>query len=700
MKKIFFSTRTKLAAISVLIIVLLEAIALPLGFMMLTTSELNNEKQQKEMALDSLSTSFAEETVGPILDYDHIVFQSIYEEYKDVELLPDSKETEAYFNAYEDALENLPFFGMTQIGTFRSLILSSLKTTLIPSSSSYLYLAVYDPSTNIALVSVGASVDDNNVFDESVKRGYFFYYDYPIDDGFDTYNYYYESEHKGDIFVNVCEVKHKTQNDLDENSLRYLIISEVNVQTVAKTINDMTFKYFLIILITGLTLLAIFIFLTHFFFSKKVKALSFLSSKKKEGIIDGNFDKQFSLHKKRIYDEIDVLNDDLFYLEDELHKYVLQVEENIKISEKKKIEDDLSSKIQLSSLPSKNIHDTHISITPLIKPAKAVGGDLYDYFYIDDNHFAFFIGDVSGKGVPAALFMMKAKTLIKYALMSNNNILSAINYVNEQLLIDNEAFLFITAFFGIINIQDNTLHYVNAGHEKPLINNGNGYTYLEVAPNLPLGITKFNFVDGKIQLKADDTLFMYTDGVSEAKDCNDDLFGYERISNILNNHSKKPDFILNNIVLEEIEKFNHGHEQDDDICILSFKYKPSVITISNNVNELERVTAFINEKISFIENEEKISEIKVIVDEIASNIIHYAYKSKGEIDISIAFDDETVYLYFIDSGTPFNPFEYVEKRALTDIGGLGISLVKALSDSYDYNFIKKHNFVTITKKYK
>lgn len=700
MKKIFFSTRTKLAAISVVIIILLEAIALPLGFMMLTTSELNNEKQQKETALASLSNSFAEGTVGPLLEYDHLVFESIYDEYKDVKLLPGSEETEAYFKAYKNAVDNLPFFGMTQIGTFRNLILSSLKTTLIPSSSSYLYLAVYDPSTNIALVSIGASVDDKNVFDESVREGYFFYYDYPTDNGFDTYNHYYESEHKGEIFVNVCEVKYKAPDDLDENSLRYLIISEVDVQTVSKTINEMTFKYFLIILITGLTLLAIFIFLTHFFFSKKVKALSVLSSKKKEGIVDGNFDKQFSLHKKRIYDEIDILNDDLFYLEDELHKYVLQVEENIKISEKKKIEDDLSSKIQLSSLPSKIIHDKHISITPIIKPAKAVGGDLYDYFYIDENHFAFFIGDVSGKGVPAALFMMKAKTLIKYALMSNDNILNAINYVNEQLLIDNEAFLFITAFFGIIDIQDNTLHYVSAGHEKPLINNGNGYTYLEVTPNVPLGITKFNFVDGTIQLSADDTLFMYTDGVSEAKDCNDNLFGYEKISDILNSHSNKPDFIINSIVLEEIEKFNHGHEQDDDICILSFKYKPSVITINNKVDELEKVTAFVNEKVSFIENEEKISEINVIVDEIVSNIIHYAYEADGKIDISIGFDDENVYLHFIDNGTPFNPFEHVKEPSLTDIGGHGISLVKILSDSYDYKFIKKHNFVTITKKYK
>lgn len=699
MKKKFISTRTKLAIISFVVIILLEAIALPSGFMMLKTNELKSEEQQKKDALMSLSTSFNEGLAGPLLDYDYTVFQSIYDEFKDIRFTPGSEETKAYFEAFEAAKKNIPIFGMTQAGTFRSLILSSLKTTLIPSSSSYLYLAIYDPSTNIALVSMGASVSGDDIFTESIKEGYFFSYDYPHDNGFNIFNHYYKSEQKGEIYVNVCELKCTTPENITDDSLRYLVISEVDVQTVNDKLNEMTIKYFFLILITGLTLLAVFILLTHFFFSKKVKALSTLSSRKKEDIVKCNFNKQFNLHTKHIYDEIDVLNDDLYYLEDELHKYVVQVEENIKISEKKRAEDELSSKIQLSSLPSKIIHDKFISITPVIKPAKAVGGDLYDYFYIDDNRFAFFIGDVSGKGVPAALFMMKAKTLIKYALMSNDNILDAINYVNQQLLIDNEAFLFITAFLGMVNIKDNTLTYVNAGHEKPIINRGNGYEYLDVESNIPLGISEFDFVEGKIQLN-NDTLFLYTDGVSEAKDYNDNLFGYDRILNILNSYRNQPDFILSNAVLDEIEEFSNDHEQDDDICMLAFRFKPSVITISNNVSELEKVKNFINEHISFIENEEIISEINVIVDELVSNIIHYAYNSEGEIDVSINYDDEKVYFHLIDNGSAFNPFEHVEKRKPEDIGGLGISLVKTLSDSYDYKFIKNHNYVMITKKYK
>lgn len=695
MKKRFFSTRTKLITISFIVIALLEIIAIPLGFSMLTTSELNNEKQQKEEALASLSKSFSDVSVVEILEYDYILFESIYEEFKDVKLTPGSKETEEYFKAYENAKKTIPFYGMTQIGTYRNLILSSLKATLIPSSSSYLYLVVYNPTTNIAVVSIGASISGNDVFTESVKEGYFFSYDYPTEEGFETFNHYYESEYKGKIFTNVYELDYNS-----EKNLQYLIISEVDVKTVNERVNDITIKYFFLILITGLTLLAVFILLTHFFFSKKVKTLSSLSSKKKEGIMEGNFDKHFSLHNKHIYDEIDVLNDDLYYLEDELHKYVVQVEENIKVIEKEKAEDALSSKIQLSSLTSKIIHDEHISITPFIKPAKAVGGDFYDYFYIDDNRFAFFIGDVSGKGVPAALFMMKAKTLIKYALMSNDNILDAINYVNEQLMIDNEAFLFITAFFGVVNIKENTLNYVNAGHEKPLINRGNGYEYLEVEPNVPLGISEFNFVEGTLSLSDNDTLFMYTDGVSEAKDANDDLFDYERILNILNTNSKQPDLILNNTILEEIEKFSKDHEQDDDICMLTFKYKPSIITITNEVSELEKVKNFVNKKISFIENEDKISEINIIVDELVSNSIYYAYETQGEIDISICYDDENIYLHFIDKGTPFNPFEHINAKSLEEIGGHGISLVKILSNSYDYKFIKNHNFISITVKYK
>lgn len=698
MKKKFFSTRSKLTAIAFTAILLLEAIALPLGFAMLTNSELKNESTQKEAALDSLSTTFSESVVGDLLEYDYNVFSSIFDKYKDVTLTPNSDISNQYFIDFEKAKEN--FIGMTQAGTFRNIIMSALKTTLIPSSSTYLYLAVYDPSINIALVSMGVCIEGDNIFNESVKEGYYFKYDYPKNDDFKILNYKYNSPSKGEIFANVKELTYKKETIIDDDSLRFLVISEVQTGAIYSIVNQMMLKYFFITLLTSLILLILFVLLTHFFFYKKIKKISSLSTKKTQEMKNGNFEKYFKHNEKRVIDEIDVLNDDLYYLEEELHNYILKVEENIKISEKNRIEDELSHKIQLSSLPSKIVHDRNISITPTIKPAKAVGGDLYDYFYIDNNRFAFFIGDVSGKGVPAALFMMKAITLIKYSLMTYGDLLDAIKYVNEQLLIDNDASLFITAFIGVMDINENKLTYINAGHEKPIIDKGNGYEYLNVKPNLPLGICKEEYEKEYIPLKENDTLFLYTDGVSEAKDDNDNLYGGNRIIDILNRHRFDPKFIINYLILESVENFQCGHEQDDDICMLTFKYKPAILTIDNDVKELKKVNNFISEKTKFIKDTKIKSEMNIIIDEIVSNIIHYAYEEKGTITIVLTHDEHNIYLHFLDNGKHFDPFMYVSKRKEDDIGGLGINLVKSLSSSYEYKYLQKHNYIKITKKYK
>lgn len=701
MKKRFFGTRLKLIAICAAVIILLEAVALPLGFTLLTNSELDGERIQKEKALTSLSTSFSEEVVGSLLEYDYMVFETLYDEYKDKVLTPNSEISTKYFQDYEEAKELIPFIGMTQVGTYRNLVMSALRTTIVPSTSSYLYLCVYNPATNIALVSMGACVKGDNIFLESVKEGYYFKYEYPLGEGFEVYNHKFYSPFKGEMFANVHELDYKDDTIVSDDSLRYLVISEVHTSLVYENVNATVLKYFILTLLTGVLMLTLFILLIHFFFLKKVKMLSALSSKKKEEMKEERFEKVFSPSKNVVYDEFDELNDDLYYLEDELHNYVAKFKENLIISEKMRIEDELSSKIQLSSLPSKIVKDEHISISPSIKTAKAVGGDLYDYFYIDNNRFAFFIGDVSGKGVPAALFMMKAKTLIKYSLMSYTSLLDAVKYVNEQLLIDNEASLFITAFIGVVDIKNNTLTFVNAGHEKPFINNDGSYKVLSTKSNLPLGVYEYDFIQEKIVLKENDTLVMYTDGVSEAKDKEDNLFGLDRIKDVINEHRFDPLFVLNKKILMEVEKFAKGHEQDDDICLLSFKYKPSIMTILNKIEEMDKLNTFISTHTAFISDKKTMSEINIIVDEIVSNIVHYAYDKEGDIDIILVNDDinKELYLHFLDKGKPFNPFTYENNRKEDDIGGLGISLVTSFSTHYEYNQFSGYNCVTIKKKY-
>jgi len=244
---------------------------------------------------------------------------------------------------------------------------------------------------------------------------------------------------------------------------------------------------------------------------------------------------------------------------------------------------DVASKIQQDMLPCIfPAFPSHIEfdIYASMEPAKEVGGDFYDFFLINDNTLAIVIADVSDKGVPAALFMVIAKTLIKNNALSGKSPKEVFETVNNMLCENNEAGMFVTTFLGYLDIPSGKFIYVNAGHNLPLLRSGSGipsdryFDWLKAKPDFILaGMEDISYTQHEITLQPGDELFLYTDGITEALDHENKLFGDSRLLEKANNCL---DLTLKEFTIaikSEIDKFVNGTEQSDDITMLALRLK-------------------------------------------------------------------------------------------------------------------------------
>lgn len=220
--------------------------------------------------------------------------------------------------------------------------------------------------------------------------------------------------------------------------------------------------------------------------------------------------------------------------------------------------------------PDRKEFDIHA----VIEPAKEVGGDFYDFFFIDNNHLCFTIADVSGKGVPASLFMAVAKTLVKAKSRLGITPDKILSEVNNELCDENDSCMFVTIFCGILNTQTGEIEYSNGGHNLPyLIKNNNIVEQLENTPGMALGIIcDTKYFTKKIKLLKSDSLYLYTDGVNEAMDKDGNQFSYQRLEKFLKKSNNIPTKEITQNSISEIKKFTKGAAQSDDITILVLKY--------------------------------------------------------------------------------------------------------------------------------
>lgn len=239
---------------------------------------------------------------------------------------------------------------------------------------------------------------------------------------------------------------------------------------------------------------------------------------------------------------------------------------------------NVATHIQSSMLPSifpAFPNDKRFDIYATMDPAKEVGGDFYDFFMIDEKHIAIVVADVSGKGIPAALFMVIGKTLIKDHTGMERDLTDVFYEVNNMLCESNSENLFITAFEAVINIETGYLTYVNAGHEMPYIyRKGKEWTAYQMKPGFVLaGMENMKFTGGEITLEPGDKIFQYTDGVTEATNSNNELYGMDRLKVALDANTNKTMNELLKAVKEDIDKFVGEAPQFDDITMLGFEFK-------------------------------------------------------------------------------------------------------------------------------
>jgi sigma-B regulation protein RsbU (phosphoserine phosphatase) len=234
---------------------------------------------------------------------------------------------------------------------------------------------------------------------------------------------------------------------------------------------------------------------------------------------------------------------------------------------------NVAAEIQMSMLPSEFPAGNDFDIFARMVPAREVGGDLYDFFMIDEHRLGFLVGDVSGKGTPAALLMAISRTLLRGAGNEGLSADACIAEVNRVLAVETLPHMFVTVFYGILDTRTGVMEFCNAGHNHPNIVGADGVRTLEAGGGLPVGVREdFPYTRGEVTLRKGDTVIVYSDGVTEAFDAEGNEFGEEKLESVL---ADKADASLQETVgavVEAVQAFSTGVPQSDDITCLALRY--------------------------------------------------------------------------------------------------------------------------------
>ncbi len=357
------------------------------------------------------------------------------------------------------------------------------------------------------------------------------------------------------------------------------------------------------------------------------------------------------------------------------------------------------------AFPERREFDIYASMTP----AKEVGGDFYDFFLVDEDHLAMVIADVSGKGVPAALFMVIAKTLLKNAVQMGSSPRQALEKVNNQLCENNEAEMFVTVWLGVYEISTGHLTAANAGHEYPAIRRAGGRFELFKEPHgfVLAGMENARYREYELEIGVGDTLFLYTDGVTEATDGANALYGTDRMLAALNRNCQLDPERLLHEVKADLDGFVGAAPQFDDITMLSLQRKSASVRRSlqaaPELESIPKVCQFLEQTLEEQGAPMKaIAQVNIAADEIFSNIARYSGAAAAQVDCEIMAGRAVI--RFVDDGQPYDPTGQpepditlpVEER---EIGGLGILMVRRTMDEVSYEYEAGRNVLTIEKRW-
>ena len=470
----------------------------------------------------------------------------------------------------------------------------------------------------------------------------------------------------------------------------------------------------LAVLFIGLVLIYL---LSHHLIKKNMKLLMRFVTVADQAA-KGRFDIELPEVKTR---EIDTLRNAFKGMQGALTNYVDELKETT--ASKVAIEQELkiASDIQQQMLPKVYPpfpERTDIDIFGEVVTAKKVGGDLFDFF-IRDEKLYFSIGDVAGKGVPAALVMAVTRSMFRSASMTHTSPKLIVESINRSVCQSNDSFMFVTLFMGVLDLATGHLSYTNAGHEPPVLVGGAHTRFLNVNNNIPLGLRPdWEYTEQKSLIDKGTTLFLYTDGYTEAETVDREQFGKDRMcQEALRLSAKHLDSRTFVKTIRQAERtFVGGIPQSDDISLLAIKYKGSQgkthyhrgISLVNDVQEVPALAIFIGsicEDMRF--NELTTAGVNLAIEEAVVNVMNYAYPQgiRANILLEVFADEETVTFELRDDGTPFDPTatEEVDINSIVKnrtIGGLGIHLMRHYMDTITYERKDGQNVLTMSKKIK
>ena len=452
--------------------------------------------------------------------------------------------------------------------------------------------------------------------------------------------------------------------------------------------------------------------------TRELKPLNRLA-KEAEAIASGQFNTTLPDFKRT--DEIGQLSQSFGNMQQSLVKYIEELKNTT--AQKASIESDLriANNIQMGMLPEKfptrEDHDD-VQLYASLTPAKEVGGDLFDFYFRDEKLF-FCIGDVSGKGVPASLFMAVTRSTFRTVSAHESMPDRIVTIMNRTIADMNKNHMFVTLFVGVLDLPTGRLRYCNAGHDAPLLI-GAGVGELPCDANIPVGFRpKWKYTLQEAQIFTGTTILLFTDGLTEAMDNDHAQFSMERVCDVaskaLMTQQQEPHQLISRMT-DAVHQFVGNAEQSDDLTMMAIQYirqqsdvlMHQRITLSADVKEVPKLNVFIEEACQSVGlDDNKAMQVKVAVEEAVVNVMKYAYPPghRGDVTIEAASNKLRLKFTIIDSGKAFDPTVLSDVDTSLSakerkIGGMGIHIVRQNMDSINYERLGQLNVLTLRKKIK
>lgn len=620
---------------------------------------------------DNISADQADIACGSVVD--------IYEKNKP-ETLPasGSQAEKEYRDAFSSASGDMPYLALE----------SMLNMATLGNSTDYLGVYYVDASLDRFVASCLSYGSATGTTPKTSSYIGFFFHRKEFMKGESFYGQTIEDPNYGRFFTSGVKLTGSATNE-------YWIIKETKESFVYSMWPTFSWQYAIVALSALALLSAITYFLIGRLLIRPINAISLSATRYVDSMKHGQTKDEFSPSTAKHLDELTDLNDSFYSAQEAIKDYVAAIHDASQREQRYQAELMLAEKLQESMVPKKPLSGPDFLLNGFMKPAREVGGDLYGYFEIDKDHVGFFIGDVSGKGVPAALFMAKACAVLRSSTPTLD-----VERANKTLCESNSEEYFVTAFIATLELSTGILRYVNCGHETPFLCHDGVYSPLSENPNFMLGyVDDFKFVQEECRLSKGDRLILYTDGVSEAMDKDGNLFGRERIQNAMNEVPDLPSQEAIPVLMRRINEFVKGAEQSDDACVMCLDYgSERVISFESRKEEVGRVAEFIDKCLAE-EDPEYLALIQVSLDELVSNIVFYS-QMKNPARLILRKEKDGYCVILVDDGVPFNPLMDRKPRDEDMPGGHGINMVQSFMDEVSYRRLDDKNILTIRKKTK